>query len=409
MANNFTGTASGGPSSSQPNVTFPTGLRTYQDAVDHLVNFTGGNPIDASQRLTRTAVQNAYLRLINERSWQYLYTSGQVALVAPYSTGTIAFDLTGGSSERLLTLSGGTWPTWAKFGRVRIEQNVYEVESRLGNTTLQLKAGLSPGADIAAGTGYTLFRSVYSLPVDLKRLTSPHNKNTWWSGSVGQQDQHWLESRVNDCGDPVRWTIAADPDITGTYALYVQPYPSQDLIFDFIYQRNARPLFYSGYETAARAGTVTVSANSSSVAGTNTTFTSAMEGSIIRFGTSALHPDGLGGLNPFTEQRKILSVTNATTLILDTPVSSAKSAVKYVVTDPIDLPETFWNAMIRACEWEYSLTGRGPKPDQAAAHYKDALVKAKESDSVMEVTRCFNGVGGMGPYQFYRPGNVVSN
>lgn len=403
MGNSFSGSLAGGPSSSQPNVTFSPELRTYQDAVDHLVDYMGGASIDNSQRVARKSVQNAYTRLMHERNWQYLYVPGQVQLLAPHSEGTVAFDLTGGSSERLLTLSDSTWPTWAKFGRIRIGNDVYEVESRLSSTTLQLKAGLCPGADIDAGTSYILFRSVYPLPVDFKSICEPHNKNTWWSRYVKAKDWLWMESNINDSGDPVRWTISADPDITGTYAIYVQPYPSEDMIFHFIYQRQPRPIVLSGYETNSQVGTVTISANTASLSGTNTAFTAAMEGSIIRFGTSSEHPDGLGGLNPFSEQRKILSVTNATTAILDTPVSYAHSAVKYTISDPIDFPSAMWTAFIRACELEYAFLGRVPKSENNYAAYQQALTKAKESDSVMEMERRMAGVGGMGPYQFYRP------
>lgn len=80
----------------------------------------------------------------------------EIEIVADtYSTGTVAYDHTGGANERQLTLSGGTWPTWAKLpGRVFINDDWYALNTRVSDTVVTLTSGDNPGSDIAAGASY---------------------------------------------------------------------------------------------------------------------------------------------------------------------------------------------------------------------------------------------------------------
>lgn len=77
-----------------------------------------------------------------------------------YSTGTIFFDFTGGASERLVTISGGTLPGWVDAEcAITISGVRYPIASVLSTTTLTLSANASnadnnPGGDVTAGTAY---------------------------------------------------------------------------------------------------------------------------------------------------------------------------------------------------------------------------------------------------------------
>lgn len=79
-----------------------------------------------------------------------------------YSTGTILYDHSGGASERLVTITGGTLPGWVNtdcaitIGGVR-----YPIASVLSTTTLTLGASSNnftnnPGADVGPGAAYTV-------------------------------------------------------------------------------------------------------------------------------------------------------------------------------------------------------------------------------------------------------------
>jgi hypothetical protein len=74
-----------------------------------------------------------------------------------YSTGTIAYDHTGGTFERMVTLTGGSFPTLlATNGAIQIAGTWYTIAAWVNGTTLQLNsgAGNNPGADVAGGTSY---------------------------------------------------------------------------------------------------------------------------------------------------------------------------------------------------------------------------------------------------------------
>ena len=378
-------------------------LNVFQDAVDHLADFLGGSAMDAEQRIVRKAIQNAYNRFTNERSWQYLYTHGRINLVDSYSTGTMTFDLTGGAHERLVTFSTAlstAVQSWAKFGRILLQdatsgaELVYDIDDYKTTTTVTLKEGLCPTGDVSA-TEFTLYRNVYPLPADFRRLSEPVPEwqfNAWY---IPPQEWMFLERHEHAEGSPMAWTIMPDPDKNGGYAIFVYPYPDENETLDFIYQRYARTMKYTGYESAARTGTITVSASSTAVTGSGTSWTSDMAGSYMRFINGTTVPDGLGGLNPFSEQRKIRSVTTTTALVLDTAVDNAYTAKAFCISDPVDVPDPFWEPFCRCCEWQLAMTGRIKDVDAKFGYYQAALRRAFELDAVMEIPRMF-GADGIG-------------
>jgi hypothetical protein len=120
--------------------------------------------------------------------WSFLMPITTLSINAPYTTGTIAYDHTGGSSERLVTLSGGTWPTWAESGMIEISGSDYPVESRLSDTLFTLDSSDNPGSDVAASTSYNLHQDDYDLPDDFGRVLGPFTfaqaDNAWYTCQV---------------------------------------------------------------------------------------------------------------------------------------------------------------------------------------------------------------------------------
>ena len=121
---------------------------TYADAVEHGLDYLGGTADAQASRDCRRSVLAAYREVTNARSWSYLTTHGRINTNAPYSTGTIAFDLTGGTYEREVLLYGGTWPTWAGAGsKLRVGIVTYDVAERRSSTSLTLTPVVSPALD----------------------------------------------------------------------------------------------------------------------------------------------------------------------------------------------------------------------------------------------------------------------
>lgn len=67
-----------------------------------------------------------------------------------YSTGTVVYDHTGGSSERLVTLTGGSFPAWVDAGaRIKVGTDWGTIASRINATNITLSSG--PSADVSSG------------------------------------------------------------------------------------------------------------------------------------------------------------------------------------------------------------------------------------------------------------------
>jgi len=125
--------------------------------------------------------------------WSFLRPIGTVTTDAPYSTGTVGYDHTGGAHERLVTLASGTWPTWAYSGSfpaapvtgvfLEVNGRSYTLDSFKSSTLVTLPAGDNPGSDIAAGTAYSISHNDYDLPDDFGRLigslTFAESNNAW--------------------------------------------------------------------------------------------------------------------------------------------------------------------------------------------------------------------------------------
>ena len=305
-------------------------LFTYQDALEHLEAHTLGGAMDSERRDFRSAFLGAYSDLASRYDWLYYHTEHEIRLEATYSTGTIAYDHTGGSNEREVTLSGGTWPTNVTAGRIKISDVRYPIATRESSTVITLPASINPGVDVAASTSYTWLRSSYTLPGDFKDMDPPHTENSYFNQRPVSLDSIMaFERHIRASSNPPRWyAIGPDPNLYGQMAMYVQYEPSTAEGLRFFYRRYPRRVKYSGTETAATTGTLaSASAGQAVLTGYNssTAFNSDMVGSVIRIGTTDTKPSGVRGLNPYTEQRIISAVNSSTQVTLDANLSNAVS------------------------------------------------------------------------------------
>ena len=368
-------------------------LFTYQDALEHLEAHTLGGAMDAERRDFRSAVLGAYTDLASRYDWLYYHTEHEIRLEAQYSTGTIAYDHTGGANERQVTLTGGTWPTNAIEGRIKIADVRYPIESRVSDTIITLPADINPGADVAALTTYTWLRSSYTLPADFKDMDPPHTENSYFNQKPVSLDSIMaFERHIRASSNPPRWyAIGPDPNLYGQMAMYVQYEPNEAEGLRFFYRRFPRPVTYSGTEPASY--TETLASNSAGQAvvngATGTEFNSSMVGSVLRIGTTSTKPTGKRGLNPFVEQRIIKSVASATQLTLDANLENAISVgTKYVISDPLDLRPTMIEPFLRGCEWKLSLSRRNAEspPQELHQWYMEAIRIAGEAEATVEQT-----------------------
>jgi hypothetical protein len=90
-------------------------------------------------------------------AWSFLRKNGIITLQAPYLTGTVTI------AAGVVTLAGGTFPSWAAAGTIQVNATDYEVSTRDSGTQVTL---VDTSVTAAAGTSYTLMQDDYDLPED---------------------------------------------------------------------------------------------------------------------------------------------------------------------------------------------------------------------------------------------------
>ncbi len=118
-------------------------LFTYQDAVQHALDYLGGTPDALALRDARRAVLAAYRELVNVRLWTYLVNHDRVLTQPPFHTGYVAYD---NATRRLLFYQAGALPSWAgPLCKVRIGVVTSDVQQRIDDATLLLTQEVNPG------------------------------------------------------------------------------------------------------------------------------------------------------------------------------------------------------------------------------------------------------------------------
>lgn len=366
-------------------------LLTYKDALDHLTDWQAANPDARTNRFARRAIIEALRDLAQAHHWSYLYKQDFITTVAPYSTGTIEYDHTGGTYERLVTLTDGVVPDWAADATLRIGTVDYTPAERKSDSQFTLDIRRNPGQDVAAGTSYTLFQDRYVLPADLWTIDQIYPNDQWVApGYV--HPRNWLASRrINDSSSdyPIRYTVMGSDDYQGAMELALDPYPASAITLAFIYSRRPRRITVED----AKAGSVTVAANGTTVSGDGTSFTDSMVGSLIRLSSSVNEfPTGREGANPYAVERAVIGVTDSSTLTIDQAVSEAYTGVKYVVSDPLDIDVgVMGSALLRCAEAHLGRMLRLEDRRELVQHYDMALTRAREADSRSTANRSVGG------------------
>jgi hypothetical protein len=351
-------------------------IYTYSDVVEHLLDWVGVTSTDAVLlRKVKRAIEAAYREMPNLKNWTYYMVAGaRLSTVASYNTGTIAYT----NSTRTVTLTSGTWPTWAKYGVLRIADVDYEVESRESSTSLTLSINKNPGADVSSGTSYLIYRDTYPLPVNFAAMGMIRDaENSTILEYVAPSDFVMCRPIGQSPTQPLFYTVVQDHNYVGSMAIRFPLPPDAIYNFDYTYRRIPRQLLVYTYST----GSVTTSGVG--VTGTGTTWTRAMCGCVIRFTTSTTTAvTGTSGTNPYTEMRMITEFTNATTLEIDQALNSDLTGVKYEISDPIDIESgAMYTAFLRRCECELGkMLNRSDVPRLESQQRMSDLV-AMESDN----------------------------
>jgi len=368
-------------------------MRTWYDTVVEILTSVGGSTAtDRHLFLAKRAVIDALADMHAKYPWRHFTSLYDLATVASYATGTIAYDHTGGSSERLVTLTSGTWPSWAQYGVLLIDAKPYQVFRRLSDTTLQLEEGSNPGADVASGTSYTLFRECFTLPADFGALLQLDRLGTFDPMCVSPE--YYGNAKVSQefYGQPRMFMLQADRHLPGRMGFWFYPAPNAVENFRALYRR--RPSVLTIYDTQAE-GSVTAGERTVTVSGV--TLTQAMVGGVLRFGTSTQYPEPVGASeNQFAEEMLIQAVTSSTTAIIaENAVNSFSAGTKIRISGRIDVaPGAMEMALLAGASW--LLASKLGQPTEQLRSlkfmYDDALRAAADVDGTMNATTTQGGL-----------------
>lgn len=180
---------------------------------------------------------NAGLQMVaKEYKWCHLMTDGSFTTQAYYATGTIALT----EDSTTVTLTGGTWPTWAASGKLIYAGQVFPIATRSSASVILLEdayAGTS-----TSGVAYVLYQNEYDLPADLMTFGRIQNGTGWgWSADpVSYQTLSDFEGSNNQQSlTPIMFAIKGE---AATKRICTWPYPTLKRNWPFQYYRQPATL-----------------------------------------------------------------------------------------------------------------------------------------------------------------------
>jgi hypothetical protein len=234
---------------------------SYTDLQTEVALALGWNPTAASwtpaqtntlwPRINKKALYQAYYPepLQEERvghGWSFLKPRGSLTLNEPYSTGTIAI------AAGVVTLTGGTWPSWAAAGDLWFNDLRYPVSIRTNGTSITL---VDTTVAVSAGESYELIQHAYDLPSDFARMQS--NALTYRRDSIAcgtielvHPGDLMRSDRDGSTGTPTKAAVTpVAPTATDDARWQLQfadPIPNQAFIVEYDYEASPPLLDGSG-------------------------------------------------------------------------------------------------------------------------------------------------------------------
>jgi hypothetical protein len=291
-----------------------------------------GTPREISQ--LRMAIQDAVNDLPNVYNWKW-YNRRIIVTASPAVSFTVDYDHTGGSSERLFTISSGTLPSWLEYGFVSYNNQAFYVDRRLSNTTFTVREGSSPSADLD-DVSVTLVREAYPLPYTIRTINevwSTASPRALSEKSINQLTGY--QRIIGRFGTAMQYSLTPSNVTKGKMDFILLP--AQETADDFEINAIVYPRELRVYEERGSDGTATGTSVFTSASGN---FKSHMVGSVLR-----ISPDGnLPASNyHFDETRTeyesqwMITKVNSTTSIEVDGTLDTFSGRGYIVSDLVDI------------------------------------------------------------------------
>lgn len=159
--------------------------------------------------------------------WSFLRPITEVTTTAPYATGTITV------ASGVVTLSGGTFPTWAAVGILKIVDDYYDVDTYDSGSQITLE---DTSVTVASASAYELGRAEYDLPSTFEAISGDSDLHyepgqaDFYPPVKQRHDSHIRRAKQNDpytdrpCYYSVR-TVEFDPTVGSRKRIAFYPTP----------------------------------------------------------------------------------------------------------------------------------------------------------------------------------------
>jgi len=173
-------------------------------------------------------IQDGLKRVYAAHDWSFLHPLADVTTTAPYATGTITI------AAGVVTLTGGSFPSWAATGVLKVNNQYYSVASRGSGTQITLD---STSVTIATASSYQLARP--EIPLDAtfdavandSDLTYYPSPESWYPPVRRRHDSmiRQLEGSNAEFDRPVFYSVRTstfDPTVGSRKVLVLYPAPN---------------------------------------------------------------------------------------------------------------------------------------------------------------------------------------
>lgn len=173
--------------------------------------------------------------------WSFLTPIASLTTRAPYSIGTI------GIAAGVVTLSGGSWPSYAADGQIEIAGVSHAISARDSDTQLTL---VDSSATAPVGTRYSLAFPSYDLPDGFCDLIGPFTFRPGTAGEVGGGVQLVSEHQLRQRRQASEWIgrprlVAVRPKehatVTVGQRFEAVFYPTPDAAYELEYRIRIAP------------------------------------------------------------------------------------------------------------------------------------------------------------------------
>ncbi len=354
---------------------------TYHDIAMRLHDRFGLNQSPRELSQVRVAVADAYRDLPSIYPWKW-YNRRFLLSTSPKATFTVTYDVTGGSSERLVTITSGTAPLDLEYGEIIYGDKFYPIERRISSTQFTLAESAYPPNDFTA-TQVTWVRSNYTLPSQIRQIHEA------WSASQNRKltyipfqemSRYYLISP--NTGVAFYFNINSSSQILGHSALKLYPAPDASEQFEINCAVHTTPLI--NFDVTGTDGVATAVSTFTSASGP---FNSSMVGSVLRLTYGGKIPKGRMVYDEkrsvYEEQYLIKRFVSSTEIQVDGVIKTGTD-VAFQVSDYVDIgPDSLLSAFEALAHEKfcYNHAVSGEETGRAAARKTQEIRAAIEADS----------------------------